>query len=390
MKVHLPALILLHVLVAQECSAITLGDLQLSPPAAPTNVLLVQLDAGILGSDQTTTQLTGNLSVELELRQSSNGIVPFFFEFNGGSIAVADATLELLGGIITGSLVGVAATPSTPQPPSFIQDNQFSASDHIITINQGTASFPGTTLDFALNPIDVPGTGTGTFGLSVISLTPTSATLEASITVPVSATQMFVIPNVPLVGDVDATLDLTGAPDATQQFTVSLVSGDFNVDGLLNCEDLGILESAVESPNPDAIYDVNDDGLVNDDDTIAWITLAGVTPGDANIDGIVDGLDFIVWNRNKFATGKSWCEADFNHDDLTDGLDFLTWNANKFQVTPSAVPEPAGQMLLAYAGWVCVVVGSYRSELHVVRRRLANNTAPARPSRQVVGSGTAA
>ena len=53
--------------------------------------------------------------------------------------------------------------------------------------------------------------------------------------------------------------------------------------------------------------------------------------GDANLDGIVDGQDFLVWNSNKFATTSAWTRGDFNVDGFVDGQDFLIWNSNKFQ-----------------------------------------------------------
>lgn len=64
--------------------------------------------------------------------------------------------------------------------------------------------------------------------------------------------------------------------------------------------------------------------------------------GDANLDGLVDGLDFIQWNVHKFTSVAAWCSGDFNADGLVDGLDFVLWNANKFTSAdgPFAVPEP--------------------------------------------------
>ena len=67
-------------------------------------------------------------------------------------------------------------------------------------------------------------------------------------------------------------------------------------------------------------------------------------PGDANLDGFVDGLDFIVWNANKFTEEGDWLTADFNGDSFVDGLDFIIWNANKFtsvDMLPPSVPEPS-------------------------------------------------
>lgn len=67
-------------------------------------------------------------------------------------------------------------------------------------------------------------------------------------------------------------------------------------------------------------------------------------PGDANLDGTVDGQDFIEWNMNKFMSVASWCSGDFNADGMVDGQDFIEWNMNKFMSSDSfaaAVPEPA-------------------------------------------------
>ena len=74
--------------------------------------------------------------------------------------------------------------------------------------------------------------------------------------------------------------------------------------------------------------------------------------GDANLDGTVDGLDFLLWNGNKFSSLAAWCSGDFNADGTIDGLDFLAWNQNKFTSADqiSAVPEPAG-ILFGFA-WI--------------------------------------
>ena len=74
--------------------------------------------------------------------------------------------------------------------------------------------------------------------------------------------------------------------------------------------------------------------------------------GDANLDGRVDGFDFIAWNAYKFtATGK-WSQGDWNADGNTDGQDILIWDANKFQssdgsaaplVLPSQAPSTTSQ-----------------------------------------------
>ena len=64
--------------------------------------------------------------------------------------------------------------------------------------------------------------------------------------------------------------------------------------------------------------------------------------GDANLDGVVDGQDFIAWNIHKFTNEASWCHGDFNADGVIDGQDWIEWNNNKFMSSDSvtAVPEP--------------------------------------------------
>lgn len=52
-------------------------------------------------------------------------------------------------------------------------------------------------------------------------------------------------------------------------------------------------------------------------------------PGDANGDGKVDGLDYVIWlnNYNK-ATSNGPSDGDFNEDEKVDGLDYVIWLNN--------------------------------------------------------------
>jgi hypothetical protein len=74
------------------------------------------------------------------------------------------------------------------------------------------------------------------------------------------------------------------------------------------------------------------------------LDLGPLTPGDANGDGSVNGLDFGVWETNQFTTDTVWSTGDFNHDGVTDIRAFNMWNANKFLVSALAgSDEAAGQ-----------------------------------------------
>ncbi len=50
---------------------------------------------------------------------------------------------------------------------------------------------------------------------------------------------------------------------------------------------------------------------------------------DFNLDGIVDGSDFGIWNTNKFTAG-GFTQGDANGDGFVDGSDFNIWNVYKF------------------------------------------------------------
>jgi hypothetical protein len=156
---------------------------------------------------------------------------------------------------------------------------------------------------------------------------------------------------------------ITGANNNIQlyQLDVSVMSaflaGDFNMDGLFDCADIDSLVGEVALGTHTASFDLTGDGLVDTADVTEWLSLAGdanlasgnpYLPGDANLDGSVDGSDFNIWNSNKFTAVAAWCNGDFSADGSVDGSDFNIWNSNKFTSSDgvSVVPEPL------MAGWL--------------------------------------
>ena len=81
------------------------------------------------------------------------------------------------------------------------------------------------------------------------------------------------------------------------------------------------------------------------------VLISPLKVADANLDGVVDGQDFILWNMGKFTSTLAWNGGDFNGDGVADGQDFILWNANKFTASDGIqrVPEPAS--------WALVLVG---------------------------------
>ncbi len=139
---------------------------------------------------------------------------------------------------------------------------------------------------------------------------------------------------------------------------------DFDADGVADCDDLDLLYAALMSGSQQSQYDLNGDGIVDYQDVITWLEIAyqfnhpnsmGVTylPGDANLDGFVDGLDFIIWNAHKFTVDANagWCGGDFNADGFVDGADFVIWYSHKFQSSMRPQRVSAGTGTVSGIKW---------------------------------------
>lgn len=66
----------------------------------------------------------------------------------------------------------------------------------------------------------------------------------------------------------------------------------------------------------------------------------GFLAGDANLDGIVDGDDFDIWNANRFSNQTGYRLGDFNGDKVVDVSDFNIWNASKTQSLQASTVVP--------------------------------------------------
>ena len=131
-------------------------------------------------------------------------------------------------------------------------------------------------------------------------------------------------------------------------------TGDFDNDGDWDIDDLNSLlaEGPVATGVPatgSEPFDLNADNVIDNADVAQWLNIAAsenglASPyknGDANLDGTVDGQDFLAWNGAKFTASLAWDDGDFNGDGIVDGQDFVTWNAQKFTSSDLlTVPEP--------------------------------------------------
>ncbi len=137
-------------------------------------------------------------------------------------------------------------------------------------------------------------------------------------------------------------------------------AGDFDNDGLFSCNDIDALVGEVATGSSDPQFDLDGSGAVDVDDVSSWLAIAGganlpsgnaFNPGDANLDGDVNGADFLIWQGNNFSEASGWCQGDFSADGFVNGTDFLVWNDFKFtSADVSAVPEPVLMWLLPLFG----------------------------------------
>jgi hypothetical protein len=109
-------------------------------------------------------------------------------------------------------------------------------------------------------------------------------------------------------------------------------TGDFNGDGLWDCVDVDALVAEIVAGTNNLLFDVTGDGLVDAADLYEWLALAGAEnlpsgdpylAGDANLDGVIDGVDYNIMNDNFGATGVGYCGGDFSGDGVVNTIDEL-------------------------------------------------------------------
>jgi hypothetical protein len=151
------------------------------------------------------------------------------------------------------------------------------------------------------------------------------------------------------------------------------VAGDFNRDGVLDVLDIDELTGIVQAATNDPQFDLNADGLVDDQDRRVWVKdLKGTYFGDGNLDGefnSTDLVDVLAAGTYEAAIGSSWGTGDFDGNGHTDSSDLVAALADGgYEQGPraamSAVPEPGAGLLLALS----------LLALSTNRRRLRPNT----------------
>lgn len=136
------------------------------------------------------------------------------------------------------------------------------------------------------------------------------------------------------------------------------VTGDFDTDQNLSTADIDLLFNELEASEPRAWFDVNGDGVVNEEDPNFWVTsLIGTHFGDADLNGEVDFSDFLTLSSS-FGRDGGWAEGDFDGTGDVAFPDFLVLSSNfgSSGAPINSVPEPSSTtaFLLAGISLVCV------------------------------------
>ncbi len=145
---------------------------------------------------------------------------------------------------------------------------------------------------------------------------------------------------------------------AELDYTVLVPTGDFDEDGDIDSDDIGLLCANITgSGNPpnDPKYDLDGDGDTDQDDMDMLIhDLVEITGGDGtgteygdfDLDGDIDTTDLTILATN-FGLGTTWSEGNANCDLVIDTTDLAILATNFGFVASGAVPEPATLSLLA-------------------------------------------
>ncbi len=124
-----------------------------------------------------------------------------------------------------------------------------------------------------------------------------------------------------------------------------LLRGDTDHDGDVDADDIDLLIANLGVVGTS--FDVAGNGGRANQTDLNWLVrnVLGTEYGDANLDGVVDGLDYQAW-RAGFGSDGGWAAGDFSGDGIVNAAGYTVWRDNLGAGSASsnfasAVPEPA-------------------------------------------------
>lgn len=121
--------------------------------------------------------------------------------------------------------------------------------------------------------------------------------------------------------------------------------GDFNDDGMVDIVDVDLACQAVHAESPDARFDLNGDGNVDQQDQLILIeTILDTSAGDSNLDGIFNSGDLVqVFTASQYEDGvagnSSWSTGDWNCDgDFTSGDLVFAFSGDNYVAAATGIP----------------------------------------------------
>ncbi|WP_442485236.1 peptidylprolyl isomerase [Aeoliella sp. SH292] len=141
---------------------------------------------------------------------------------------------------------------------------------------------------------------------------------------------------------------------------VPLVTGDFNLDGIVNAADQAVWTAGQgDFSTANLTADANGDGLVNNADlTIMQQNLGDGQlmnlPGDFNASGVVNAADYLWW-KTQFGSATT-LDSDGNGNGKVDLADYTVWRDNLGRSLPGTVlastqvPEPKSIAMFVVLG----------------------------------------
>jgi len=264
----------LLLLPANQAAALSL---QLTSATSSENTFDLTLTVG--GADRSDSSTgAGNVEVELDHEIVNGDAVVTGIAFTGGQIDFSDISFAFALNILRIHGSNIAGTTDSLILPSPVVEGAFDATDHQLTVNQGTfvsSGLANQTIDISEMPFGGPGSGDGSVQITETSRTSQSVTYDATVLLPVAFVGRVL--ETPIAVDVE----MSGNILASGAWTVDLpLGGDYSGDGVIDAIDYAVWRENLDAPAGTLPNDV-DGGPIGSAQYATWRANFGAAPAPA-------------------------------------------------------------------------------------------------------------